>query len=342
MLLSGARRAAPLGKNWTAAGCTAEAAEDRTMKPTLGASTLLDRLSHKRCDAPFLRALQADPTTRFMILVADKPVIVSNEARDWAAVRWFEPREIDRMGLPVTDPIFLGIDRQTGAGHFALSLVAVSADLAAGAAEPLHPLVDLRTLATQGVMSADEVSLIGKAKSLASWHHTSRCCGRCGGATASTEGGWKRTCWACGHDVFPRIDPVVIMLVTDGQQCVLGHEPRFPERMYSTIAGYIEPGEDIEHAVRRETHEEIGLTVGAVNVLAAQPWPFPHSLMIGCVGWTTQREIRIDPHEIVDARWFSRGDCRMMLSGGHPDGIWVPGKQSIAHALISAFATGSI
>ena len=305
---------------------------------TLGASTLLDRLSHKRCDAAFIDALRDRPDARALILVGLKPVIRSTEARDEAAIRWFAPAELADMGLPLADAIFLGADRASGAGHFALAITEHRANRVPRAVEMLRPLVDLRTVATQGVMPSPEVSLLGKARSLAAWHDTARCCGHCGGVTTVKDGGWRRKCWACGHEWFPRIDPVVIMLVTDGERCVLGQEPRFPENMFSAIAGYVEPGEDLEHAVGRETMEEIGLEVGQIRFLASQPWPFPHTLMLGCVAEVVGGTLAIDGSELKAARWFNREECRRMLAGTHPEGLWVPGRQAIAHVLIRAFA----
>jgi NAD+ diphosphatase len=121
---------------------------------------------------------------------------------------------------------------------------------------------------------------------------------------------------------------------------MLGHESRFAENMWSTIAGFLEPGEDIENAVRRETQEETGIEVGEVRFHATQPWPFPHSLMIGCIGFAKTTDITVDPHEIQDARWFPRSDIKLMLEGKHPDGLFVPGQHAIARSLIVAFAEG--
>lgn len=307
------------------------------MTLTLGASKLLDRLSHKRCDAAFIAALRSRGDARFLILVGLKPVIRSTEARDSAAIRWFTAADLEAMGLPAVDAIFLGADREAGAGHFALSITEHRASRVPRAVELLRPLVDLRTVATQGVMAPDEVSLVGKARSLAAWHENARCCGHCGGVTTVKDGGWKRKCWACGHEWFPRIDPVVIMLVTDGARCVLGHEAGFPERMFSAIAGYVEPGEDLEHAAVRETMEEIGLVVREVRFLCSQPWPFPHTLMLGCAAIVEAGPLDVDPAELEAARWFGRDEVRRMLEGTHPDGLWAPGRQAIAHTLIRAF-----
>jgi NAD+ diphosphatase len=304
------------------------------MKPTLGSSTLLDRLSHKRCDAAFIEALSKAPEARFLVLADQKPIIASSEARDTAALRWFSRAELVDLGLPVEEALFLGIDREIGAGHFALAITEHRVRVSPGATTVLRPIVDLRSIATQGIMSPDEVSLLGKAKSLAAWHDNTRCCGHCGGTTRVKDGGWKRKCWACGMEFFPRIDPVAIMLITDGERCVLGREAHFPEGMWSALAGYVEPGEDLEHAVRRETLEEVGLEVGEVTFHSTQPWPFPHSLMIGCIGMTAPDPLKIDTNEVADARWFGREDVRQMLAGTHRDGLWLPGPQAIARTLI--------
>jgi NAD+ diphosphatase len=233
--------------------------------------------------------------------------------------------------------LFLGVDRITGAGHFAVAVTEHRTRHIPGAVTMLRPIVDLRSLAMQGVMSSDELSLVGQAKALTHWHENTRCCGHCGGTTIIKDGGWKRKCWACGQEHFPRTDPVVIMLVIAGDECLLGHEARFAANMWSTLAGFIEPGEDIEHAVQREVREEAGIEVGEVRFHSTQPWPFPHSLMIGCIGIAKTKAINIDPAEIEEARWFKREDVRLMLEGKHPQGLWVPGKQAIARALITSF-----
>ena len=127
------------------------------------------------------------------------------------------------------------------------------------------------------------------------------------------------------------------MLVTDGDRCLLAHEHRYGDKMFSALAGFIEPGEDIEHAVRREVHEETNIRVGEVKYHASQPWPFPHSLMIGCIGRAETTEITIDSGEIAEARRFTRADARLMLERRHPQGLNVPGKHAIANVLITSF-----
>ncbi|MCB1417419.1 MAG: NAD(+) diphosphatase, partial [Nitratireductor sp.] len=141
----------------------------------------------------------------------------------------------------------------------------------------------------------------------------------------------------CKAEVFPRTDPVAIMLALDGERCVLGRSPHFPPGMYSCLAGFIEPGESIEEAVRRETLEESGISIGRVAYHASQPWPFPHSLMIGCYGEATSFEIDPDRTELEDCRWFSRDEVREMLkrAPGNPDLPAIPPSRAIAHRLIS-------
>lgn len=316
------------------------------MKPTLGTTSVLDRQSTRRPDAAYLKDLAEREDARFLILADQKPVIRSNAERTEAHIRWLSRADLERAAMPLEDPFFLGVDRKTGAGHFAFAYTEHRTRHSPLALELLRPIVDLRTLAMQGVMDPEELSLIGQAKALAHWHENARCCGHCGGVTLFKDGGWKRKCWACGLEHFPRTDPVVIMLVVDKSsgRCLLGHEGRFAKdpKMYSTLAGFIEPGEDIEHAVRREVWEEAGIRVGDVRFHSTQPWPFPHSLMIGCVGYAETTEIKIDPTEIEEARWFDRTEVRTMMEGKHPQRWWVPGKQAIARALIKSFADGTV
>jgi NAD+ diphosphatase len=322
-----------------------------TMTPTLHTTTSLDRLGLKRSDAAYLESLQQHPDARFLILADAKPVIRSNADRTEVGIRWLSAKDLDACGLPIQEPLFLGVtkdvDGKDGASpRFALAFTEHRTAHSPRALELLRPIVDLRTLAMQGVMSAEDLSLIGQAKSLTHWHENCRCCGRCGGVTTFKDGGWKRTCWACGLEHFPRTDPVVIMLVVDKKsgRCLLGHEARFPKepRMYSTLAGFIEHGEDIVHAVQREVFEESGIRIGEVRYHSTQPWAFPHSLMIGCVGYAETTDITIDPNEIEEARWFSRDEVKTMIARKHPQNWWVPGKQAIACALITSFAKDEV
>ena len=161
-----------------------------------------------------------------------------------------------------------------------------------------------------------EVAATGKA--VLAWHHTHGFCAKCGAKSEMIEGGWQRQCPDCGARHFPRTDPVVIMLITRGDKVLIGRSPGWPEGMYSLLAGFVEPGETLEAAVRREVFEETGVKVGPVGYLASQPWAFPMSLMFGCWGEATSEEITIDPHEIEDALWASKQDIMEAQAEMHP------------------------
>lgn len=301
------------------------------MIPTIQASVLLDRLAARRSERELVAALAAGSGARFLILAAGRPAILGNPERTAAQIRWLDGDGVAALGLTPAAALFLGIDPGSGHGHFVLALP--EAEALRLEAE-LKPAVDLRSLATEGIMNAQEVSLLGLAKSLADWHAKHGFCSACGTATDIADGGWRRVCPSCGYQAFPRVDPVVIMAITDGERLVLARQSHFPEGMYSLPAGFVEPGEDMEHAVRRETLEEVGLRVGAVRYALSQPWPFPHSLMLGCRAEVAPGEIRPDVTELEDARWFSRCEVSAMLDGTHEAGLWVPGRQAIAHTLI--------
>lgn len=315
------------------------------MKPTLGTAAALDRQSHRRGDVGYLADLSGRPDARYLVVIEGRPVLLAapGQTPAYTGLRWFTAADIDDMGLAKSDAIFLGVDLGSGAGRFALLVTEHRARAVIGALALLRPVGELRQLANEGVLPGEELSVAALAKALGHWHDNCRCCGHCGGTTLVRDGGWKRRCWACGREHFPRTDPVVIMLIVaqDGERCLLGRAPRFPDKMFSTLAGFVEPGEDIEHAVRRETREETAIEVGDVRYHSAQPWPFPHSLMIGCIGLATSSEITIDPAELAEARWFTRAQARSMLEGSHPEGLFGPGRQAIARVLIAAFATGS-
>jgi NAD+ diphosphatase len=304
--------------------------------PTVGPTLMLDRLGPKRSDSEFIKSKLEAPGARFLVLADLKPVIRSNAQRTEARLAWFTNKDLQEFGLPAAEALFLGVDGSSN-GHFALAVTEHRTRHVPGAIEKLRPIVDLRSLAMQGIMTPDELSLCGQARALAQWHENARCCGHCGGTTLVKDGGWRRKCWACGLEWFPRTDPVVIMLITDGKRCLLAHEHRYADKMFSTLAGFIEPGEDIAHAVRREVMEETNIRVGEVTYHSSQPWPFPHSLMLGCIGRAETTEITIDSGEIAEARWFTRDEARQMLERRHPEGLTAPGKHAIANALIMSF-----
>jgi len=193
--------------------------------------------------------------------------------------------------------------------------------------------IDLRSIA--GELTHAEASLVAAAKGVIGWHRIHPFCARCGGPSAPDDGGWRRRCTACGALHFPRTDPVVIMLVTRGERVLVGRQRTFLPRMYSLLAGFMEPGETIDDAVRREVLEEAGIRVGRVRFLASQPWPFPASLMLGCWGEGLSEEITIDP-EIEDARWVDRAEMALVLKGEHPY-FAAPRRDAIARWILEAW-----
>ena len=299
----------------------------------------LDRLGGQRHHAAWIDARRTAPEARYILLADLKLAVASNAERTRTALRRFTHDELTALGMNLEAAIFIGV-AEDRTPVFAGQLNASQLAALPGGAEIVAPLVDLRSLALQGQLSPEETALAGQARALAAWHATQRCCGKCGARTVPRDGGWRRDCHACGQPHFPRSDPAVIMAIVHDGRLLLGHEHRFPEKLYSVLAGFVEPGDDIENAVRREIMEEAGLTVGAVHYVASQPWPFPYSLMIGCWGEALSDTITLDMTELPEARWVSREDVVAMLAGQHPLGHIVPPQLSIAHTLIRAFADG--
>ena len=242
--------------------------------------------------------------------------------------------------------IFLG--REDGAPAFAADLSGwtpedldtASLDSFLDPSEQRHPakpdaaFAELRAIMTR--LSPRDAELAATAKAVMGWHQSHRFCARCGAESVMAMGGWQRDCAACGGHHFPRTDPVVIMLITHGNSVLVGRSPGWPDGMYSLLAGFVEPGETIEAAVRREVFEEAGVRVGAVSYLASQPWPFPASLMFGCAGAALNTDLTIDPEEIEDAMWVTREDMAMAFAGAHPT-ILPARKGAIAHFLLEAW-----
>jgi NAD+ diphosphatase len=244
----------------------------------------------------------------------------------------FSPDEVGALGT-ARETVFLGL--LDDAPRFGVGIDAA-------AIEPLKTrndfkLIDLRTIAVQGEVEAVHVPPLAEAKAILGWHARHRFCPNCGATTTPTQAGWRCDCPVCKAEHFPRTDPVVIMLPISGERCVLGRSPRFPQTMWSCLAGFCEPGESIEEAVRREVAEEVGLACAKVKYFASQPWPFPSSLMIGCHAQATSDEIVIDRSEIEDARWFDREELASMLARRHPGGLTTPPPVAIAHHLIRSF-----
>src|SRR6266849_2242764 len=231
------------------------------------------------------------------------------------------------------------LDRAAELRHDAAAMAALAADPRARTLVIAGELVvtDLRSLATGALVAPEHLPPLAEAKSLLGWHRRHRFCSNCGASTRLVQAGWRRDCAACGAEHFPRTDPVVIMLAIDGERCLLGRQSRFAKGMWSCLAGFVEPGETIEDAVRRETLEEAGIVCGRVTYFASQPWPFPMSLMIGCHAQALTTELKVDRSELEDARWFERDEVAAMVLRRHPDGLTATHPFAIAHHIIRAW-----
>ncbi len=244
-------------------------------------------------------------------------------------------------------PVMLGLDEAGEAPVFALDISAwtpkqVDEAAVTAFADPsvqVHPaerVVGAGFRELRGLMShlsRRDAEIAATARAVLTWHSTHQFCAKCGAKTGQAEAGWMRDCPACDGKHFPRTDPVVIMLITHGDAVLVGRSPGWPEGMYSLLAGFVEPGETIEAAVRREVFEESGVYVGDVEYLASQPWPFPASLMFGCRGEALSTDIDIDPEEIEDARWVTRSEM-LEVFAGKGDGMLPARKGAIAHFLL--------
>jgi NAD+ diphosphatase len=296
-------------------------------------NNILDRAAHLRGSDEKLLALEANPTSRAYVVHRDS-LVVKKEGEATRALLSLD--EALKCGAnPGT--IFLGL--RDGAAVFGMGI-------SGKAAEDLMTrndvaVSDLRGMATTGVVPPGELSAIAMAKSMVNWHQRHGYCANCGQRTAMKEGGWKRECPNCKAEHFPRTDPVVIMLVTHGDKCLLGRAPRFPPGMYSCLAGFVEAAETIEDAVRREVFEEAGIRCADVNYYMTQPWPYPSSLMIGCTARATNEDIVVDRSELEDARWFDRAEAKLMITRKHPDGLAGPHPFAIAHHLLGRWLHGA-
>lgn len=306
----------------------------------------IDRAGHLRAQAA---DLLVDPAARTTVFWRGKALF--DDADTDPRLAWI-PTDAPLLAEATEPPIFLGLER--GAPRFAHDIsgwadphadtqaLAQFADVSLNR----HPamtsdqaLLDLR--GTMSLLHPDDAGNAAAAKGAFAWHDTHRFCARCGAPSAVSLAGWRRTCTACGTHHFPRTDPVVIMLILHHGRVLMGRSPGWPEGMYSLLAGFMEPGETIEAAVRRETHEEAGITVGRVGYLASQPWPFPASLMIGCWGEAEDERITLDADELDDAMWLSREEMIAETLSDTPR-LRPARKGAIAHFLLERWLAGRI
>jgi NAD+ diphosphatase len=294
-------------------------------------SARLDRAAHLR---GAVRRLLRDPNAQLLPFWQGRPMVAQGDG--WQHLGWVPPLK-QTLALAAEAPVFLGLYDETpcfAADFSALPQGKLESMFIAGA-----KFTDLRAIA--GEIGAADATVAATAKGVLGWHETHRFCSTCGAESEIEEAGWRRRCVECDRLHFPRIDPVVIMLVVHGDRVLLGRSSHFPEGLYSLIAGYMEPGETFEDAVRRETYEEAGITVGRVRFVACQPWPFPSSLMIGCAAEALDDDIAVDMHELEDALWVPRSDIPDVLAGKHLR-LVAPRVSAIARVLLSAWSAGDI
>jgi NAD+ diphosphatase len=294
------------------------------------AGSRVERVADRRPDAAALAALEHEPRTR-SYLIGGEVVALKKAPNGYDPL--FVATEARFLADPAQEMVFLGL--LDGGARFAMSLAPAAIAMLLGRGD--IELIDLRSIAVRGLLENDHLSALAEGKALINWHARHRFCSNCGAATELVEGGWRRDCPSCRASHFPRTDPVVIMLAIEGERCVLGRSHRFQSGMWSCLAGFVEPGETVEEAVRRETREEAGIVCGEVAYFASQPWPFPMSLMIGCHAQARSHDIVIDRTELDDARWFEREEVALMLSGQHPQGFTAPLPHAIAHHILRAW-----
>ncbi|NXK12089.1 NUD12 pyrophosphatase, partial [Herpetotheres cachinnans] len=331
--------------------------------------TLLDRRSDKRTDSKWLSKKQSHPTTVYILFSNLSPLVTLSggvESSQQSAVKLCRlcHKDVEQCMSQSEEGtmIFLGVelqlhmnllaacnarvlqeDEEDGlVAWFALSVDSASAEKFKqkhGDCYFLHPPMPALLQ-----LPEKEAGVVAQARSVLAWHNRYRFCPTCGSATKIEEGGYKKTCLredcpslqGVHNTSYPRVDPVVIMQVIhpDGNHCLLGRQKRFPPGMFTCLAGFVEPGETIEDAVRREVEEEAGVKVGHVQYVSCQPWPMPSSLMIGCLAVAVSTEIKVDKNEIEDARWFTKEQVMEGLIKENQRSFFVPPRQAIAHQLI--------
>ena len=274
----------------------------------------LDRDDHARADPTQLEALRARGDARLLALDGTMPRF-GEDGLEFTDLSSIQPDdELVYLGLREGAPLFVAVPPQGD----------------------LRPAASIReTMMALMQLPPAQLALFGGARSIADWHARHRFCANCGSDTVLAKGGWQRSCGTCDAQHFPRVDPVAIMLVEHDGALLVGRGRGWPERTYSALAGFIEPGESVEEGVAREVWEEVGVKVRDVSYIASQPWPFPSQLMIGCHCFADERHMTIDITEIEDARWFTREEVEDALANGQDARSFVPPpRAAIAHYLL--------
>ncbi|MEM5502892.1 NAD(+) diphosphatase [Ahrensia kielensis] len=285
----------------------------------------LNRFSERRTQNCVAEALATRGAK--LLVVAYGKVLFKKEENNLNAI--FTPQELKTAQVDESKIVLLGWD---GKG---LPWLIAPSDFTEENLSDDFEAIDFRSVYIQGLLEEAQLGMLAQGGALLSWHKSHAFCSRCGTASNMRDGGYKRVCPNCGAEHFPRTDPVVIMLTVsqDNEKCLLGRSPHFAQGVYSCLAGFVEPGETIEMAMRRETKEETNIDVERVSYHASQPWPFPYTMMIGCYGVAASESIIVDD-ELEDARWFSRDEVRQIANGTHPDGFIMPPKGAIASNLV--------
>lgn len=297
----------------------------------------LNRASEKRTDADWIASKRRDPSSLIFPMWRLEPFLRGDEKSGPPfELGLIEPGVADSLASEAAACIFLGLDGDRAL--FAQDITEASEPSKTG---PLAGRGFFRDARMAGSMvSIKDAAIIAQAKSMIDWHQRHGFCPKCGAPTKMMDAGYRRLCGKCNAEHFPRVDPVVIMLATEGEACLVGRGKIFPPGMFSALAGFIEPGETIEEAVRRELMEEASVKVGEVTYYGTQPWPFPSSLMIGCFAKAESRDVKADETELAEVRWIERRVARELVAGKEVDGARVPPPIAIAHHLIRAWALG--
>ena len=281
----------------------------------------IDRVSQLRGDPNRVAEAWAQPDTRVLPVWRSKHLVLDGEPPE---IVFTGADALAKDSEPVL-PVLLG--QGDGVFYFAVDLSLIEEPGQQLGLDASHAWLGLREVAP--LVAQEEGALLAYTNGIMSWHRRHLFCGQCGGATSVAQAGHVRECAACGATHFPRTDPAVIMLVTEGESCLLGRQPSWPKKVYSTIAGFVEPGESLEEAVAREVHEETGILVRDVRYHSSQPWPFPGSLMLGFTAVAETRDITLlNDDELEDARWFARKELK------NEEGVRLPSEISLARRLI--------
>ncbi|MDF3075767.1 MAG: pyrophosphatase [Alphaproteobacteria bacterium] len=293
-------------------------------RPNFYAATGIDRATLKREDEAFIQDLISDSRTRFVPVLQERNLIQSGREPKAVFVSGMMARALTGSGAEL---IFLGIVEEQA--HFAIDVGGLDLPL-----EQMGEFVDLRQVGP--LLFHRDGSLLAYARGMTYWHRRHKFCGVCGTPTKVVKAGHERQCTnpECKAQHFPRTDPAVIMLVTHGDQALLGRGRHFPAGMHSTLAGFVEPGESLEDAVAREVFEEVAVRVKDVRYHSSQPWPFPASIMLGYRAEAQSTEYEVNPDELESARWFTRAELKDAQASRGTTGFFLPRKDSIARRLI--------